>query len=860
MDHDVSKKEYRRIRLYGNVQGLGFRPYVASLAEKHDVYGYVRNTGGAVEIGVEGSPEQLAAFLADVENPQLPFAVIKEIETLNPELLREQKNRSIEPLRKLKNRRFEILESEGEELKNGIFIPPDLPLCESCEKELRDPENRRYAYPLNSCVSCGPRFSIIKRLPYDRENITMAAFVMCPECQKEYITCGNRRHHAQTIGCNNCGPTLLYEGKDGGMEKQEVLEQAIQDLLAGKIVAIKGIGGYHLACLPGNNEAVRSLRVLKGREEKPFAVMFLNLEQVQERCYVSVQEKELLASAARPIVLLRKKKGTEKEKLRVSVSGSEDYFAEVSEEREHGVEAASIGIKPEVEEQQEEAFTEKEIAKYGSFGWDVTGENDSCGCFLPYTAIQIMLLEKTGPLVMTSANKSDSPLIKDDREMLEFFRRSEEPLFAGVLYHDRKILRRLDDSVAKIAAVEPQMIRRGRGYVPQPVFLGLTCERAVAAMGGDLKNSFCIASGGYAYISEYIGDLQEEETMRRFENTFEEYQNLLEIHPEVLVCDCHPQYFSSAFAKAWAGYKTAGFSGAFTRGGTTTLTGERGSVIAAAFAGKNRLPVLEVQHHHAHVASVMAEHHLTGRVLGVAFDGTGYGTDGSVWGGEFLVCDGADFRRAGHLKCFQQLGGDTSATDARKVANCLLYSEGLWEYMGADGDKSLLMAALSHHINTVQSSSMGRLFDAAASLLGICHYNSYEGKCAVMLEQAAARAVDKGKAPLHMGFVPQWEGDVLCFSAKDVLAALIESEDSEAAALGFHKAAAEMVVQGCTVIGERENIRQVALTGGVFQNRILLELAVKGLKTQGFEVFWNRVVPPNDGGIALGQVFIALQQ
>ena len=801
MEHDVNKKEYRRIRLYGNVQGLGFRPYVASLAEKLGVYGYVKNTGGAVEIGAQGNPEQLAAFLAEAENPQLPFAIIHGVETLNPELLRERKIQS-----------FDIVESEGEKLKNGIFIPPDLPLCESCEKELRDPENRRYAYPLNSCVSCGPRFSIIKRLPYDRENITMAAFDMCPECQKEYTTYGNRRHHAQTIGCNSCGPALRYEGKDGGMEKQEALEQAIQDLLAGKIVAIKGIGGYHLACLPGNNEVVRALRVLKGREEKPFAVMFLNLEQVQERCYVSVQEKELLALAARPIVLLHRKKKFEKEKLRGIVPGSEGVF------------------------------TEEVSANYCSFGWDVTGENDSCGCFLPYTAIQIMLLEKTGPLVMTSANKSDSPLIKDDHEMLEFFRRSDEPLFAGVLYHDREILRRLDDSVAKIAAGEPQMIRRGRGYAPQPVSLGLACERAVAAMGSDLKNSFCITSGGYAYISEYIGDLQEEETMRRFENTFEEYQNLLEIHPEVLVCDCHPQYFSSAFAGERAGDKAAGYSE------------------ASAFANENSLPVLKVQHHHAHIASVMAEHHLTGRVLGVAFDGTGYGTDGSVWGGEFLVCDGADFRRAGHLKCFQQLGGDTSATDARKMADCLLYSEGLWEYMGADGDKSLLMAALSRHINTVQSSSMGRLFDAAASLLGICHYNSYEGKCAVMLEQAAARAADKRKAPLLMGFVPQWDGGVLCFSAKEVLAALIESNDIEAAALGFHKAVAEMVVQGCTAIGEKENVRQVALSGGVFQNGILLELAVKGLKAQGFEVFRNRAVPPNDGGIALGQVFIALQQ
>jgi len=838
MDKGESKICNRRIVVRGHVQGIGFRPYTARMAKKHGVCGYIRNSWGNVEIFAQGTEEQVTAFLNDIKEPKLAFAFVEEIEEL---ALGDLEGRIFDG--------FRIEESNSGEVDGPVYIPVDLPICESCAAELENTEDRRFSYPLNSCVACGPRFSIIRRLPYDRENTSMDVFEMCPECKKEYTTMGSRRHHAQTIGCKECGPFLIFYGRDGEVKGETALNRAIEELQAGKIVAIKGIGGYHLACLPDRDDAVRELRMIKGRDEKPFAVMFPDISEIEEVCIVSDAEKRLLLSAARPIVVLPKKR---------------DVF---------------------------------------SFG--VTGENNSCGCFLPYTAIQLMILKKTGPLIMTSANKSTSPIIFRDEGIKNFFVDCATPLFAGVLYHEREILRRVDDSVAMVSAGHVQLIRRSRGYVPKPVRIptrgiataqsrsGCDCfsvnntfgslnktsrEVAVLGLGGDLKNAFCLAKGGYAYMSQHIGDLEDESVMRHLEEAIEDLKRLTGIRPEIVAYDSHPLYHSTAYAE------------------------------------QTGLKPVKVQHHHAHIASVIAENCLTEPVIGVSFDGTGYGDDGTIWGGEFLVCRGASCKRAGHLKAFRQLGGDSSAKDARKTATCMLLSEGLDEFIEErqDGkilgieakelqdktkpdntlpgkvlkdktmacktiptremtikdmpDEEIIKAALAHNINTVESSSMGRLFDAASSILNICHYNTYEGKCAILLEQAATRGKLAGKRPAKMSFDYKWENGKIVFSARNILLSLLSSEDIEASALGFHNAVAEMIVKGCKEISGREefsrgeSIRNVALSGGVFQNRLLFEEAVRGLEEAGFKVYTNRLVPPNDAGIALGQAYIALMK
>lgn len=759
MDCDAKQIITEKIKVYGIVQGVGFRPLVYRLAKQLEIKGTVCNVGGYVEIMVQARESEMDCFLQ----------ALKESHVHGPRILRIERERQQE----MAFSDFTILKSkDSDEIS---VIPPDLPVCPECKRELFDPVDRRYHNPFISCMSCGPRYTIMKDLPYDRDRTVMEDFKMCKACEKEYGFPSNRRFHAQTISCNDCGPYLIYRDfkEKGSREliKKAAFRKAVEVLLAGGILAVKGIGGYHLVCSPFKEDTLNRLRKLKGREEKPFAVMFPDLSGVRKYCLVTEEEEALLESMPKPIVLLRM---------------SEDKMAPLANK-----------------------------------------ESLYCGVFLPYTPLQLMLAKELGPLVMTSANISGQPIIREEGAIFNLL---SDGLW-GVLYNTRKILRSVDDSVARVIEGKTQLIRRSRGFVPYPIFLTEKEEKKnqedqnsqeIFAAGGDLKAVFCLYRKGKAVMSQYFGDLEENRVMEEYEKSFTDLRELFKWKPGMAVCDLHPNYHSARFAKGLG------------------------------------LPVLKVQHHHAHIASVMAEHDLKGPVIGVAFDGTGYGTDGNIWGGEFLVCEGIDFIRAAHISNFPILGGNQSMKDAKKTATCCLYYWELEEFI-QDERKSMIKAALAHKINTVWTTSVGRLFDAAASVLKLGQENRYEGECATLFEKAAVVAACGNRQAFPMKFSVEEGEEGLILNpvpAFQVLCSRRDRENSGSLSLGFHLALAEGIVNICERLRDRYHTTQVALSGGVFQNTVLLIHTMRLLKKNGFEVFINTSVPPNDGGISLGQAYL----
>jgi len=735
----MDKFKSLKIKVFGIVQGIGFRPHVYRLAKKHNINGTVRNLGGRVEIIAQPSQNNLTCFINEL--PACEGCEIINIETEIAEGIYTD---------------FRIIDSDvNDEIS---MIPPDLNVCPKCQAELYKEDDRRFENPFISCMSCGPRYSIINSLPYDRQNTAMKDFAMCENCENEYTSPQNRRFHAQTISCNDCGPYLIM----GDKKDKEAIEEAVSLLNSGKIIAVKGIGGYNYACSPFTPETVQNLRRLKGREEKPFAVMFPSAESAAEYCELSNEEEKLLCSKAAPIVLLY----SDNDKFADSVNMGSQY----------------------------------------------------CGAFIPYTPLQMLLTKNCGPLIMTSANFSGQPIIKDDEKMLSV----RSPYLSGVLYNKRRILRSVDDSVTKVAGGKPQIIRRSRGYVPAPVFLPQS-DKQIMALGGDLKAAFCLYKGGAATVSQYFGDLEEPLVFEEYKRSALDLTRLLKIKPDFVLCDMHPNYYSSGFAKAL------------------------------------NIPVFEVQHHHAHVASVMAEHGLS-KVIGIAFDGTGYGTDGNIWGGEFLVCDGGNFTRAAHLKYTPILGGDSSMRDAKKTAVCYMLNAGLSDYI-KDERKDLINAALKNQVNTVLTSSMGRLFDAVCAVLNIQDENRYEGQCAAALEKEAVLAIRNNIKPAKMSFKIDIENEKIIIDTKPIFEALCEGASIRASlALGFHYAVSDMILEVCGMIRKEQNICDVALCGGVFQNTVLSERTLKLLEDNGFSVYCNMAVPPNDGSISLGQTYIGLMR
>lgn len=764
------------ITVRGMVQGIGFRPFVARLAEQLNIRGYVLNIGGVVKIAAAGDGKVIEQFVTQLRMKAPSGAEIASIEVKET----ESENAGNEHTGFFIAQSVEKDEAENEK---ALFIPADLPTCPDCERELYDEQNRRFRYPFISCVSCGPRYSIIRGLPYDRDNITMDRFPMCPQCRAEYIERNDRRRHAQTIGCRDCGPVLTFTDiRNNELQGDAAYNAAVSLIKQGGIAAVKDIGGFHLVCKPDNRKAVRMLREIKGREKKPFAVCFQNVDAVKKWAYVSELEEKLLTGTPRPIVLLKKK-------------------------------------------------------------LDITGEENSpyLGAMLPCNPLQIMLVRDCGALIMTSANPSGEPIITGNKRMMQWLCSADCKEKLGVLSHDREILTPLDDSIVReVRGGRVQIIRRSRGYVPNPVQLPATeCgekKTEIFAAGGDLKSVFCFVKDDKAYLSQHLGDLESVSVMELYEQQLKRMKELFGFRPQIYAADKHIGYFSSKRLKSI-----------------------------------NDSDKKLLQHHHCHIASVVAEHGLAGKTLGFALDGTGLGDDGSVWGGEILLCDGKSYERIGHLKQVSLPGGDESARNAD--ASLYGYLAAVQEYIKTDvcEDKHLagipewidmrkahvVEQAVKQQINTVTSSSMGRLFDAVSALLNICHYNDYEGEAAIGLEYTAGRAACAYKLAIPVKeeagkFIGQTDELFM-----QILDGIERGIDIDALAYGFHMAVAYWILESVRC-AEKNHIHfdQIALSGGTFQNGILLDKTIELLEKNGYNVYINEKVPSGDGGLCLGQAYL----
>ncbi|MFN2123843.1 MAG: carbamoyltransferase HypF [Candidatus Promineifilaceae bacterium] len=753
----------KRLTVTGVVQGVGFRPYVYALAMRYSLAGHVGNGSQGVFIEVEGLPDALESFEESLLTEAPPLAYIEQI--------------TAEILEPLGENQFVIVHSERKNQGN-TFLSPDVCICQDCLNETLDPADRRYRYPFTNCTNCGPRFTIIQDIPYDRPLTSMASFPMCADCQREYDDPLNRRFHAQPNACPVCGPQIWLEmAEEQGVitAEQDQALLAVQSLLReGNVVAVKGLGGFHLACDASNDDALALLRERKGRVDKPFAVMALDLETVRQIAEVSESEAKLLTSKERPIVLLKKKSSSPLSQL-------------------------------------------------------VAPGNQMIGVMLPYTPLHYLLLTDVplplAALVMTSGNFSDEPIVNDNEEA----RQHLAPLSDAFLFHNRDIVARCDDSVIRLWRGSKLPVRRSRGYAPFPVKLPFT-TLPVLAVGGELKSTFCLTKDNFAYLSQHIGDMENLETLAAFETVVRHFEHIFRVEPQVIACDLHPNYLSTRWALKQAAYT----------------------------------PFVQVQHHHAHIAAVMAEHGLSGDkpVIGFSFDGTGYGTDGAIWGGEVLIADYEQFGRGAFLKYIPLPGGDAAIKRPYRLALAHLWAAGV-EWDGRlppvkacpEVEQAILLKQLENEINTVPTSSMGRLFDAVAAIAGVRQTITYEGQAAIELEALTA---SDSTGSYQFAYNGQE------FDAAPVIQNVVEDalNGVNPAIIGarFHQAVADLILQVSIDLCERTSISQVALSGGVFQNVTLLELTVRRLENEGFEALTHSKVPPNDGGLALGQAIIAAKK
>ncbi len=751
--------ELLRISVQGVVQGVGFRPFVYQLATKHGLKGWVFNTSGDVRIEVEGDRRHLERFLSELQTEAPPLARIESI--------------AAEMASPAGHSGFEIRHSLTEADKYQL-VCPDIATCDACSNELFSPQDRRYGYPFTNCTNCGPRFTIIEDIPYDRPLTTMRSFKMCLDCQGEYDDPLDRRFHAQPNACPECGPSLELLNPDGSkVVCDEVIATAAQLLKEGGILAVKGLGGFHLVCDGTSEAAVHRLRRRKNRPFKPLAVMMGTVDEVKEHCQVSAEEAKLLSSPECPIVLLRWRDGS----------------------------VVCAGVGPGL--------------KY-------------LGVMLPYTPLHHILLKKAGlPLVMTSGNLSEEPIAKDNGEALERL----GDIADYFVVHDREIYARYDDSVAMVEGNKPRLVRRARGYAPYPVLLPFTAKE-VLACGAELKNTFCLTRDSHAFVSQHIGDMENVETLEHFESTVELYKKLFRLQPRTMAHDLHPEYLSTKYAKSLAG----------------------------------RYTLVGVQHHHAHIVACMAENGVREPVIGVAFDGTGYGSDGAVWGGEFLLADYRGFRRSGHLEYVPMPGGVAAIKRPYRMALSYLYTllgrdavkMGLpWLTSIDPGELETVLRQIERGVNSPQTSSCGRLFDGVSALIGLRGRVDYEAQAAVELEMA----VGDEKCDAAYPFAIIEEGGTRVVKLGDLFEAIVGDVRNHVP-LGhisakFHNTVSRIVVDMCRLVAEESGVNRIALSGGVFQNRLLLRLATSRLEEAGFQVFNHSLVPANDGGISLGQAVIA---
>jgi hydrogenase maturation protein HypF len=750
-----------QIQVRGIVQGVGFRPYVYSLAERRALKGRVLNNCAGVLIDVEGEEHAIEQFVKELKGHPPPLAEIEAFERRDG-------------LTPVNYRDFLIIESDtaGEKFTP---ISADVATCRDCLRELFDPSDRRYRYPFINCVNCGPRFTIIEGVPYDRAQTTMRDFTMCRDCRAEYENPLDRRFHAEPVACPVCGPRLWLADAMGRKAKPDplvgdgALMQARFLLLNGNILAIKGLGGFHLACDALNEEAVERLRRRKRREEKPFALMAGSMDVIAKYCFVSEAEAELISSPRRPIVLLERRPGI----------------------------AIPAAVAPGV---------------------------TTLGFMLPYTPLHYLLLENLNrPLVMTSGNISDEPICYEDREAIERLGR----LADYFLLHNRRIHMRADDSVTRVQDGREMILRRSRGYAPMPIRTSFKFARQILACGAELKNTFCLARGDHAFISHHIGDLENLETLRSFESGIEHFKRLFDLRPEVVAYDLHPEYLSTKYAMAL----------------------------------DEELIKIGVQHHHAHVASCLADNGVEGEVIGVAMDGLGFGEDGRLWGGEFFVADFAEAERIAHLDYVPMPGGVKAIREPWRMAAIYLHRAMGDQFLNLDlpfvngidrrAWKALRQMA-ARGINSPQTSSMGRLFDAVSSLLGLRNEIGYEGQAAIELETIADRSVSEGyEFEIGAGVIKAEA--VIRRAVDDLLNGCPASEVSAR----FHLAVAHLIAAVAVAVRSERHINRVALSGGVFQNILLLDRARRALRDAGFEVFTHNRVPPNDGGVSLGQAAVA---
>ena len=759
----MSELRKARVHITGIVQGVGFRPFVYGLAVRYDLKGWVRNSSAGVDIEIDGAIEILQAFIEVLKTELPPLARVDslDISFVDPGLFTT----------------FEIIDSETVE---GAFQPisPDVCICPDCLQELLNPEDRRYHYPFINCTNCGPRFTIITDIPYDRPNTTMAPFEMCPDCAKEYRDPLNRRFHAQPVACPLCGPHVWLESDDDA-EKNLILAEgdtaiikAQQLLKQGKIIAIKGLGGFHLACDATNEEAVSELRQRKLRVDKPFALIMPDLITIREYCIVGDAERDLLESRQRPIVLLEKKLGS-----RIAASVAPNQL--------------------------------------------------TLGVMLPYTPLHYLLVtgddQVAKVLVMTSGNLSEEPIVTDNDEA----RKSLAGLADAFLMNNRDIYTRCDDSVVRVNENKIYPLRRSRGYAPDSLRLPLDGPSTLAT-GGELKNTFCITRESYAFLSHHIGDMENYETLRSFEEGIYRFERLFRIQPEVISYDLHPNYLSTRYAQ------------------------ER--------AERDNLPAFGIQHHHAHIAACMADNGLRGDhpVIGVAFDGTGYGSDGAIWGGEFLLADYSSYQRRYHLAYFPLPGGDAAIKRPGRTALALLWALGVewepnlapWAGMSAK-ERDVLHVQLERGLNTLQTSSIGRLFDAAAALAGIRQEVNYEAQAAIEFETQLNQTESEAYR-----FEIQDDTIGVRLAISDLLKDVRRGVATPVISARFHNGMAMMVRDVCDQIRAESGANEVALSGGVWQNMALLKRTIDELRKASFTVYIHRQIPTNDGGLSLGQAVI----